>query len=402
MDSLFVLKGQLRNIYAKYSKYIDKGIQFALALFTFYLLNQNLGYMKIAANPVVTLGMAVICAFLPPVATVLCAAGLILLHLYCVSIGIMAVTAIVFLIMFIFYLRFTPKKAVIILLAGLSFALKIPFAVPVAFGLLGTPACALPIGCGVVVYYLVHSAKAFASAVKGEEAAGMLQQLTAFIKQAFQNKEMWVMVIALVICLFVVYSVRRMAIAHAWKAAIVAGAVVNIVFVAAGDMAFGVHASYASLIGGNVAAVIIGLILEVIFFCVDYSRGESLQFEDDEYYYYVKAVPKITVAAPEKTVKRINSREEKREETEIIDTDEIRRKAPKSAGASKTVKETAGKKRPPVKKTSAKKSVVSKETRPTVKKRAPQAKSSTVTGNTEHLLLTQSLQRELRLNKKKK
>ena len=32
-----------------------------------------------------------------------------------------------------------------------------------------------------------------------------------------------------------------------------------------------------------------------------------MQFEDDEYYYYVKAVPKMTVAAPEKTVKKINS-----------------------------------------------------------------------------------------------
>ena len=30
-----------------------------------------------------------------------------------------------------------------------------------------------------------------------------------------------------------------------------------------------------------------------------------VQFEDDEYYYYVKAVPKNTVATPEKRVKTI-------------------------------------------------------------------------------------------------
>ena len=40
---------------------------------------------------------------------------------------------------------------------------------------------------------------------------------------------------------------------------------------------------------------------------MDYSRTEKVQFEDDEYYYYVKAVPKMTVAAPAKTVKRINA-----------------------------------------------------------------------------------------------
>ena len=40
-------------------------------------------------------------------------------------------------------------------------------------------------------------------------------------------------------------------------------------------------------------------------FNVDYSRTEYVQFEDDEYYYYVKAVPKNTVTAPQKRVKTI-------------------------------------------------------------------------------------------------
>ena len=47
-----------------------------------------------------------------------------------------------------------------------------------------------------------------------------------------------------------------------------------------------------------------------MIFSVDYSRTQRMQFEDDEYYYYVKAVPKIVVSAPEKTVKKINERQE--------------------------------------------------------------------------------------------
>ena len=50
--------------------------------------------------------------------------------------------------------------------------------------------------------------------------------------------------------------------------------------------------------------------LEFMIFSVDYSRTQRMQFEDDEYYYYVKAVPKIVVSAPEKTVKKINERQE--------------------------------------------------------------------------------------------
>lgn len=38
---------------------------------------------------------------------------------------------------------------------------------------------------------------------------------------------------------------------------------------------------------------------------LDYHGTRKLQFEDDEYYYYVTAVPKIKVAAVDKTVTRI-------------------------------------------------------------------------------------------------
>ena len=54
---------------------------------------------------------------------------------------------------------------------------------------------------------------------------------------------------------------------------------------------------------------------------VDYARSERLQFEDDEYYYYVKAIPKVAMTTPEKTVKKINERQE----TEIIDAEAVKR-----------------------------------------------------------------------------
>ena len=61
------------------------------------------------------------------------------------------------------------------------------------------------------------------------------------------------------------------------------------------------------IILGSVVAGCICFILQFLFFNLDYRRTENVQFEDDEYYYYVKAVPKMTVAAPTKTVKKINT-----------------------------------------------------------------------------------------------
>ena len=44
-----------------------------------------------------------------------------------------------------------------------------------------------------------------------------------------------------------------------------------------------------------------------MFMNLDYARTERVQFEDDEYYYYVKAVPKKMVASEEKTVKHFGN-----------------------------------------------------------------------------------------------
>jgi hypothetical protein len=57
---------------------------------------------------------------------------------------------------------------------------------------------------------------------------------------------------------------------------------------------------------GTVISALLMLVVEFFAFNLDYSRTEKVQFEDDEYYYYVKAVPKVTVATPERKVKKIN------------------------------------------------------------------------------------------------
>ena len=62
--------------------YIDKAVQFVLALVTFLMINQNIGLMKAVATPVVAVSLAVICTFLPPVVTAYVAAGLVIVHLF--------------------------------------------------------------------------------------------------------------------------------------------------------------------------------------------------------------------------------------------------------------------------------------------------------------------------------
>lgn len=44
---------------------------------------------------------------------------------------------------------------------------------------------------------------------------------------------------------------------------------------------------------------------------LDYSRVERIEFEDEDYYYYVKAVPKASIEIEEREVKQIASKKHK-------------------------------------------------------------------------------------------
>ena len=53
-------------------------------------------------------------------------------------------------------------------------------------------------------------------------------------------------------------------------------------------------------------------VLDLFILAVDYQRTEYVQFEDDDYFYYVKAIPKIKVGASDVKVKHINVKNTRR------------------------------------------------------------------------------------------
>ena len=305
MSTLLVWREKLQEIYARYSTYILKALQFILGLVLFGLINANVGFMEMASSVFCTAGLAVICTFFPMIVMVAAAAALILIHFYTLSMPIAIVSLIIFLVMYIFYFRFTPKKSWLIILSALAFGLRIPLVLPVVFGLLGTPVWVVPAACGVITYYMVDFVKDSAAALRSADAEGMFESLISFTRQVLTSREMWLMVIVVILGILVVNVVRTRSIDHAWKIASAAGGVVSVIAAAIGNIVLDLNISYVVLVLSAVLGVGAGLILEFLFFSVDYSRTENIQFEDDEYYYYVKAVPKIGVSVPEKEVKHI-------------------------------------------------------------------------------------------------
>lgn len=319
MQKLFEMKGYLTKYYAKYSKIVDKTIQFVLALLTFIFINQNIGFSDIIANPIMTIVLSLICMLLPMPMIVVLATIVTIVQVVTVSVGMAIVFLILFVVLYAFYFRFAPGKALILLLTPIAFMFQIPVVIPIVFGLVGSPICILPITAGTVIYYTMDFVKTNGSLFTSVGDMDLLTQIGTYVQAIFANREMWCVIIASAVCLLLVYSVRRLSVDYAWEIAIIAGTLGNINVMAYGYIVMDIQLSYVSLIVGSLVGILIALLLKFLVLSVDYTRTEYLQFEDDEYYYYVKAVPKAAVAIPEKTVKRINERQK----TGVIDSEQV-------------------------------------------------------------------------------
>ena len=268
MNNLLVLRERFKQIYVSHSLLVRKGAQFLLALLVFNLINSNIGFMKMASSVLCTVGLAVVCTFLPLAVMTAAATVLIVAHLYTLSMPIAGVTVILFLLMYIFYFRFTPEKSWLILLTVVAFGMKIPLVIPVIFGLLGTTVWIVPASCGILVYYLLYLIKASATALKGTDGTTMISTLTNFTKQFVGYQEMWVMLFAVVIGILVVNGIKNRAVDHSWKIASATGTAVCIIIGASGNISLGLHMPYTMMIFSGILGVVAGLFLEVFFFSV--------------------------------------------------------------------------------------------------------------------------------------
>ena len=307
MTALLELRENLKKIYSRNEAFILPVIKFLLSFIVLSIINGKMGYMTKLDNMAIVLIVSLLCSFLPTGFMAFFAMMFAVLHMYALSIETAAVGLVVFLLLYLLFLRFTTKEALVVVLTPVLCMLKLPYVMPVAMGLIGTPASCVSVGCGVVVYYLLQTVITNAPTINSMGAEEATAKLRLLIDGMLGNKAMLVMIAAFAITVIVVYLIRRMSVDHSWTIAMVAGVMIEVMILLVGDLMYDTNLSIVSALLGAVVTLIACKIIEFFRFCLDYSRTEKVQFEDDEYYYYVKAVPKMTVAAPTNTVKKINT-----------------------------------------------------------------------------------------------
>lgn len=223
MTTLLVIKQMLLTIYGKYEVYITPVLKFMLALLTLCLINSRLGYMESLNRLPLVLIVALMCSFMPMNFIVLVGAVFAILHLYTFSMECAAVVGAGFLLLFLLYLRFSPKDTLVVVLLPICFLMRIPYVIPISMGLIGGPASAISVSCGVIVYYLLHYVtqnETVLASMADEETSAKFKFI---IDGLLKNKEMVVIIAAFATTVIVVWLLRRLSMDYAWTIAMIAG-----------------------------------------------------------------------------------------------------------------------------------------------------------------------------------
>lgn len=316
MIKLLLVRDKLKEFYTKYDVYIDPVVKFLLAFASLWMLKSTLGYMSQLSSMPVILVASLICSLMPVNAVVVFFVLFMLGHIFALSMEAFVVCFLLMCIMFFAYFIFKPGNSIVLVLIPLLFWCKLPYLAPIVLGLTCGLFSAIPASFGVVIYYMILIVKNNVMALTETENSSMLIRFQLMVDQIISNRGMLVMMLAFVLTVVVVYVIRRLSVAHSWKIAIGIGGIVELAAILVGMTALEVSStgfSTVSLVIGLVLSALIALVMEFFLFSVDYSRTEHVQFEDDEYYYYVKAVPKLTVTPPQREVKRFAVNQKGRE-----------------------------------------------------------------------------------------
>ncbi|WP_291236565.1 hypothetical protein [Frisingicoccus sp.] len=343
MTNLLVLKEKIIGFYKNFEYPVKAVGKLILAFLAFQYVNSELGYLESLAGIVPTVVLSVICAFVPVSVFVLIFAAVILLHLFKLSMILSAIALVVFLLFYFIYLKFAPSQGILIILYPVLARYNLHYMIPMIGAMAFNPFAAVPIAFGVIaVKVLEYIKEAAGRGDPGTDVQEIMASYQYIFDKLFADKEMIAYILIFTLVILLVYGISRLSIDYSWYIAIGVGTLINVIGLSM--QASNIQGmSIAMVIAGSVIGGLIAALAQFMGCTLDYAQKEYLQFEDDDYYYYVKAVPKIHVTKEERKVKRFGQKSSTKKNTGKNRKDTVKEpaaeiKRPEEPG--KTVEET--------------------------------------------------------------
>lgn len=299
------LREKLYGIYVSYDKYVQYIFRFALAFFVFGCINKCFPYHETLSSTMITVVFAIVGACLPDSLFVFMAVVLSVVEIYFLSPVLAVAILLGSIFLYVMFLRYSPKTILFAALFPVAVLLKIPALLAILIGLFFSPMGVLTVGGGAFCYYMFLAVKQCETVVVGKSGKDTIVLVQYFVDEIMHNRNMYVMVCSLCAVTLLTYFVRVTKMAFSFEISIVLAAVSHLVILLLGNLLYDSSFSVAWAIGGNTIAAILAYLTHFFHMVLDYGSMEEVQFEDEDYYYYVRAVPKLKMTMEKKRIKKM-------------------------------------------------------------------------------------------------
>jgi len=316
MTRLLEIKAIIVGIYKKFDYLINPFVKFLISFIMIVKLNKFFGYSPIFAKLGVNLVIAILAAFLPSSWFLLLLIAVVAAQLFAVSIEVTAIMVLMMLVVYFLFARLQPKYAMLIMLVPLLYSMKLVYLLPLFAGLFLGISSIIPIAVGVGVYRVAsYLPQIIDMRVEGstlfETPDIMINMYKTMMNIVLRDRELYLTIAVFAITIIVMHFLKQLDMDYIWYITIGTGAVTMLVVFIIGNVVLKANIGLLGMFFGIVFSALLMIAIQFFRFSLDYKRSEKLQFEDDDYYYYVHTIPKIKATIvqnePTKSVSTVTS-----------------------------------------------------------------------------------------------
>ncbi len=308
-EMLLIMRQNLISKLKKYEAILLPIFRFIISLIALIMLKQATGYEGFLSSILMMCVIALIGAFASTHCIEVCSIFLAVLFILPAN-PILAIIVFMSLAMiYILYGRLFPGESLIIILTLMAFSIHLELIVPILVALLCSYASIIAIILGTIIWFVVPELQMVlpSMGMNKSEILDMVEQLLGMdIMSLVSNQTMMVICVVFFIVFSAIFIVRKLPIDYGPYIAIGIGAIMNIVGFGLATIFF--MEIQINLLAISLETIVFSLIAAVIQFLskvLDYQRAESVNFEDDDNYYYVRIVPKIKINFKENKIKKV-------------------------------------------------------------------------------------------------
>ncbi len=318
VSTLFQVRGLISKYIKQYELYIKVVLKFAAYLILFRTMTGNAAFAGegVFNSFMVQMVLALVSTLLPSRCGVLIALAICVYNIFQASLIGSLIMGTMMLVLYISMARMFPDQVYFLVLIPLCIEWNLHLLVPIFAGLYVGVIAVVPVVAGVLMWGLQQIIPAFMTLEMGESLDALPKMIsdasTYGIDQIAKNEQMVYLLIIFSGIILVVSVLRKLRLDYVRYIALGAGGILGLVCLIMGKAVGSLSGNLLLMILVSVLIIVVLAVMEFLNLSLHYKSAQDLEFEDEDYFYQVRAIPKINpVSKSKKKITKIHEPLEK-------------------------------------------------------------------------------------------